>query len=126
MRDQQIDELERILAEGMELRPRTGFSNRVMHAVREEATATAPIPFPWVRFLPGLCLNLALLLGAAVWMILQSGSHSVGQPLPSEWMTDPEWQELLWAALTLSLSGVLAWTVSRWVAPQRATLFLPL
>lgn len=122
-KDTEMKELERILANEEELQPMTGFSTRVMRAVREEATATAPIAFPWARFLPGVLFNLGLLLGAAVWIILGPGSASLAQPVPTEWFSIPQVQGLLWAALTVVGTSALAWTVSRWVAPRRATSF---
>lgn len=123
MRESEMNELERILAKEEELRPMTGFSTRVMRTVREEAAATTPIPFPWARFLPGVILNLLLLLGAVVWMVLEPGSSSPVQPIPFEWFSDPQVQGLLWAALTVVGTGALAWAVSRWVAPGRAESF---
>lgn len=119
----EMKELERIFANEEELQPMTGFSTRVMRSVREEASATTPIAFPWARFLPGFLLNLGLLLGAAVWMILAPGSPSPAQPIPTEWFSDPQVQGLLWAALMVVGTGALAWTVSRWVAPRRAASF---
>ncbi len=118
-----INELERILANEEELQPMTGFSTRVMRAVREDATATPPIAFPWARFLPGFLLNLGLLLGAAVSMILELVTSSRAQLIPAEWFSDPHVQGLLWAALTVVGSGALAWAVSRWAAPRRAAFF---
>ena len=123
MRESGMNELERILANEEELQPMTGFSTRVMRAVREEAMATTPIAFPWARFLPGFFLNLGLLLGAVVWMILEPGSSSLAQPIPTEWFSDPQVQWLLWAALTVVGTGALAWIASRWVAPRRASSF---
>ncbi len=123
MKESEMNELERILANEEELQPMTGFSTRVMRAVREEAAATAPMAFPWARFLPGFLLNLGLLLGAAVWVILERGSLSPAQPIPAEWFSDPQVQGLLWAALTVVGTGALAWAASRWVAPRRATSF---
>ena len=123
MKKSEMNELERILAHEEKLQPMTGFSTRVMRAVREEAAATAPIAFPWARFLPGLLLNLGLLLGAAVWTILEPGSFSGAPLIPAEWLSDPQARGLLWAALTVVGTGALAWTVSRWIAPRRATSF---
>ncbi len=120
MNESEMNELERILANEEELQPMTGFSTRVMRAVREEATATTPIAFPWARFLPGFLLNLGLLLGATVWLLLEPGSSSPAPPIPVEWFSDPQVQGLLWAALTVVATGALAWTVSRWAAPRRA------
>ena len=123
LNEAELNELERILAHEEELQPMTGFSTRVMRAVREEAAATEPIAFPWARFLPGFLLNLALLLGAAVWLILEHGSFSPAPPIPVGWFSDPQVQGLLWAALTVVGSAVLAWTASRWAAPRRTASF---
>ncbi len=123
MKEFEMNELERILANDEELQPMTGFSTRVMRAVKEEAAATAPIAFPWARFLPGFLLNVGLLLGAAVWMILEPGSFSPAQPIAAEWFSDPQMLGLLWAALAVAGTGALGWTASRWVAPRRAGSF---
>ena len=48
------DDLDHILSKDMEILPSSGFAAAVMHAVRSEATAPPPIPFPWKRALPGL------------------------------------------------------------------------
>ena len=123
MNRSEMKHLERILSSEEELQPMVGFSTRVMRAVREEATATTPLVFPWTRFLPGFFLNLGLILGAATWMIAQPGSSSSTQLIPAEWVSDPRVQGLLWAALTLVGTGALAWTVSRWVAPRQTASF---
>jgi hypothetical protein len=123
MKEPKMNELERILTNDEELQPMTGFSRRVMRAVREEATAPAPIAFPWARFLPGFLFNLALLLGATVWVILQPGNPAPAQIVPAEWFSDPQARQLLWAALTVIGTGALAWTASRWFAPRREMSF---
>ena len=55
------DDLDRILSEE-EIIPSSGFTAVVMDAVRREASAPPPIPFPWKRALPGLAIA-ALALG---------------------------------------------------------------
>jgi hypothetical protein len=62
------DELDRILSADQEILPSSGFTASVMEAVRREASALPPIPFPWKRLLP------ALLAGAAVLTILLVGA----------------------------------------------------
>jgi hypothetical protein len=52
------EELDRILSAGPEILPSSGFVASVMNAVREEACAPPPIPFPWKRLLPGLAASL--------------------------------------------------------------------
>lgn len=123
MKESEINELERILVDEEELEPMRGFSTRVMRLVREEATAPPPIPFPWVRFLPAFSLNLGLFLGAMVWMVLEPGSSSLVPPVSADWVSDPQVQGLLWAALTVVGTGVMAWTASRWITPRQASFF---
>ena len=63
MRD---DYLDRIFSGEEDIVPSSGFVTTVMDAVRREATAPPPIPFPWKRALPGLAAcacALPLLLG---------------------------------------------------------------
>jgi hypothetical protein len=55
------EDLDRILSRDEQILPSAGFTALVMEAVRSEATAPPPIPFPWKRALPGLAaLGLAL------------------------------------------------------------------
>jgi len=46
------DELDRMLSPHDEIVPSSGFAASVMEAVQQEAQASQPIPFPWVRALP--------------------------------------------------------------------------
>ncbi len=123
MNELEMKELERILTSDEELQPMTGFSTRVMRAVKEEAAVPPPIAFPWARFLPGFLLNLGLLLGAAMWIILQPDTSPSAPPIAVEWLSGPQAQGLLWAGLTVIGTGVLAWLATRWSAPRKATLF---
>jgi hypothetical protein len=64
------EKLDRVLAREEEILPSSGFAVSVMDAVRREAAAPPPIPFPWKRALPGLMvggfvLALVLVAGAA-------------------------------------------------------------
>ena len=61
----QHDELGRILCDEQVILPSPEFADSVMAAVRHEASARAPLAFPWKRVLPGLVgsgLALAVLL----------------------------------------------------------------
>lgn len=63
------DEINRILSREDEILPSSGFAVSVMDAVRREAAAPPPIPFPWKRALPGLVaagIALALVLVAGI------------------------------------------------------------
>ncbi|MFZ0796696.1 MAG: hypothetical protein WCA13_18540 [Terriglobales bacterium] len=76
------EEIDRILSREDEILPSSGFALSVMDAVRREAAAPPPIPFPWKRALPGLVaggLVLALVLIAVVVAILQAGKATATQ-----------------------------------------------
>jgi hypothetical protein len=73
------DEIDRILSREDEVLPSSGFAVSVMDAVRREAAAPPPIPFPWKRALPGLVVGafvLALVLVAGVVALAQLGMTS--------------------------------------------------
>ncbi|MEM8931329.1 MAG: hypothetical protein AAGE94_09150 [Acidobacteriota bacterium] len=117
------DVLARILNEDDELQPMIGFSTRVMRSVREEAVAKPPIPFPWARFLPGVLLNVALLVGAAIWILIESSSTPSTAYLSLDWLADPRAGGLLWACVAMIGSGILAWITTRWVSPPLSSSF---
>src|SRR6266436_4413622 len=83
------DEIDQILSRGDEILPSSGFAVSVMDAVRREAAAPPPIPFPWKRALPGLVVGglvLAVVLVAEVVAITQAGKATAPPPsmsLPS-------------------------------------------
>jgi hypothetical protein len=67
-------EINRILSREDEILPSSGFAVSVMDAVRREAAAPPPIPFPWKRALPGLVVGvlvLAVVLVAGVLAFTQ-------------------------------------------------------
>jgi hypothetical protein len=71
------EEIDRVLSLKDEILPSSGFAASVMDAVRREAAAPPPIPFPWKRALPGLVaagFALALVLVAGVVAITQRAS----------------------------------------------------
>jgi hypothetical protein len=81
------DEFDRIMSED-EILPSSGFAASVMEAVRREAAAPPPIPFPWKRALPGAVFAAATLIGilAICTIDLFSSSFAQGQPvLVSTW-----------------------------------------
>jgi hypothetical protein len=55
------DAIDRILAAEEELIPSSGFLAATMGRVRDEAGMPKPIPFPWLRALPGIVLAVAVL-----------------------------------------------------------------
>jgi hypothetical protein len=84
------DEMNRILSREDEILPSSGFAASVMEAVRREAAAPPPIPFPWKRALPGLvagglALTLVLVAGvvALVRLLRVSATPQFSATLPS-------------------------------------------
>ena len=82
------EEIDRVLSRDDEILPSSGFAVSVMDAVRREAAAPPPIPFPWKRALPGLVVAgfaLALVLVAIVVAIARRASITpqFSMPLPS-------------------------------------------
>jgi hypothetical protein len=78
------DEIDRALTLEDEILPSSGFAVSVMDAVRREAAAPPPIPFPWKRALPGLVaggLALALVLVAGVVTIVRLAGASTAPQL---------------------------------------------
>jgi len=55
------DDFDRVMSEE-EILPSSGFAASVMEAVRREAAAPPPIPFPWKRGLPGAVFAAATLI----------------------------------------------------------------
>jgi hypothetical protein len=74
MRDHELD---RILSVEDELVPSSGFLPGVMDRVRMEASAPAPIPFPWKRALPGLLLSILTLVAMCVTVFLRPVAQRV-------------------------------------------------
>ncbi len=63
------DEMDRMLLRENEILPSSGFVGSVMEAVRREAAAPPPIPFPWKRVLPGLVVAGAVLVTIVVVLV---------------------------------------------------------
>lgn len=79
------DDIDRVLSREDDILPSSGFTFSVMDAVRREAAAPPPIPFPWWRALPGLVAGAAallLVLVASLSAILRLTKESTGPQLP--------------------------------------------
>jgi hypothetical protein len=90
------DDLDQILSREEEILPSAGFSARVMDAVRSEAAAPPPIPFPWKRALPGL-VAVGLALGAVLVGFAEVVRAALATPPAA--MQTPAIQPLLHATL---------------------------
>jgi hypothetical protein len=83
MRDHELD---RILSTDQEIVPSSNFTANVMDKVRMEASAPAPIPFPWKRALPGLILCALTVVAVFVTAVLHPGPQGVEKVAgPSIW-----------------------------------------
>jgi hypothetical protein len=82
------DDLDRILSKEEEILPSSGFTASIMEAVRREAAAPPPIPFPWKPALPGLIVSGLALVWAIREGVVQVIRGSVAAPLPTSfWRT---------------------------------------
>jgi len=102
------DEINRILSREDEILPSSGFAVSVMDAVRREAAAPPPIPFPWKRALPGLVvagLALALVLVAGIAVLVQLGRASTTPQFSMSWPST------LLPTLNGGIESAAIWTV---------------
>jgi hypothetical protein len=119
------EEIDRILSRGDEILPSSGFAVSVMDAVRREAAAPPPIPFPWMRALPGLVVagfTLVLVLVAGVVAIAQLGKATAPPPsmsLPS--VLAPIFQGNMGSAASWTVLALLVTWVSVKLSMRLAT-----
>jgi len=122
------DDMDRILLKQDDILPSSGFTASVMEAVRREASAPPPIPFPWKRALPVLLLAgvaLVLMLVVGVVVIAQSSKQSLAPQVAVSW---PSMLPFLpqgalgtavgWTALALLLAFVSVKGSMRLAAPR--------
>jgi hypothetical protein len=110
--------LDAMLASEEEITPSSGFLSAVMERVEEEASAPPPIPFPWMRALPGI----AVVVGVFGWMgveLVRVGVPAIGQSLPATVQIPPGMVQPLeqvgCVALGLGLSAA-SWLLTRRLA----------
>jgi hypothetical protein len=94
------DEMNRILSRDDEILPSSGFAASVMDAVRREAAAPPPIPFPWKRALPGVVVGGPVLAWILIaWIADMSrlmGASTMGAPTsPRLSLSSPSVAQLL-------------------------------
>ena len=109
------DDIDHILSRHDEILPSSGFAVAVMDAVRREAAAPPPIPFPWKRALPGVVVGagtLLLVLVAGVAVIAQLGKPTAPQfSMPSQFVMPPLFHggmesAAIWTVLALLVAFV--------------------
>ncbi|MGA2672392.1 MAG: hypothetical protein ABSE99_04110 [Terracidiphilus sp.] len=116
--------IDRILATEEELIPSSGFLASVMESVHLEAAAPQPIPFPWVRALPGIMLAAGL-FGWGGFELVREGIPAVRELA----LTSPQFpaavalrlEQAGWVALALGAS-LLSWLLSRRLAGRSGLL----
>ena len=96
------DDLDRILADEEEVVPSSAFTASVMEAVRREASAPPPIPFPWTRALPGLATGALALTLAVV-------GASVGASRGAVTLVPPAWVSALRAPMEAAVAAGGGW-----------------
>ncbi len=99
MRD---EELARILkSDNEQILPSSGFVASVMEAVRAEALAPPPIPFPWKRAIPGLAAACVALVSLIVVFVTQLGRTGAQQASTVTW-----WPQVVHAFQIAQSTGI--------------------
>lgn len=114
-RNEQLDNLDRILLNHDSLLPSSGFAASVMDAIQQQATAPAPIPFPWKRALPGIIAMLAAL--AFLGRFLATSVDSLGRSpaAGTDWLTWLQSSATLAVILRTQAAPVLLVLAVSWV-----------
>jgi hypothetical protein len=117
------DAIDRILVAEEELIPSSGFLAATMERVREEAARPKPIPFPWMRALPGIVLAAAV-LGWGGFELARTGvtaargfSFTQAELAAAGRALEPAG----WVALAL-VASLLSWLYSRRMAGRSGLL----
>jgi hypothetical protein len=116
--------IDRILAAEQELIPSSGFLAATMERVREEAACPKPIPFPWLRALPGIVLGVSL-LGWLGFEMVRAGLRSARETS----FVQPHWpavnahalEPVGWVAVALVVP-MLSWLFARRLAGRSGLL----
>jgi len=108
------DDLDRILSEE-EILPSSGFAGAVMDAVRREASAPPPIPFPWKRVWPGLGIAGLTVLWALISLARLVVQAAMDQTMGSD--------SILQAPLLRSSMNTTGWVTLALIATLAAVRF---
>lgn len=91
------EEMDRVLAGDDAVVPSSGFTSLVMEAVRRDAQAPPPIPFPWKRALPGLIVCVVV----AAALLVSGRASGVAPEIRIE-----AWESWIGLALLVSILSV--------------------
>jgi len=118
------DAVDQILSADEKLIPSSGFLASTMERVREEAAMPRPIPFPWMRALPGFVLAAAI-LGWGGFELARTGVTAAQVP---EFMeihlttaTSRAMEPAGWVAAAL-FASMLSWLFARRLAGRSGLL----
>ena len=114
----EMTKLDAMLASEEEILPSSGFLSAVMERVKEEASAPAPIPFPWKRAVPGL----AVVGGVIGWLVVElvrAAIAAMGHGAPMAVQIPPglvqPMEQAGWVGLALAVS-LASWMLARRLA----------
>ncbi len=117
-------EIDAILGDEEELIPSSGFLAATMERVRDEAACPEPIPFPWLRALPGIVLVLAV-FGWCGFEVMRAGFSAApaGSTAQMHWlsMANPQLQDFGWVAMALGIATA-SWLFARRLAGRSGLL----
>jgi len=119
-----VDAINRILATEEELIPSSGFLAAAMERVRDAAAMPAPIPFPWMRALPGIVLAAAV-LGWLGFELVQTCLAAAPKPAVLQMQLTAATVRALepagWVTLALVVT-MLSWLLARRLAGRSGLL----
>jgi hypothetical protein len=120
----QLDEWLQSDAGATDIVPSSGFTDRVMTAVRESAVAPPPIPFPWLRVVPWIVVAIALMGFSSLELTRLSPAASPEVDWPGAWQNRLQSiasPDMAWLTLGILLSLVtmtFALRVGAWRRPR--------
>jgi hypothetical protein len=77
--------LDQILSQDESIIPSSGFVGSVMGAVRHEASAPPPLPFPWKWAIPGIAAAVVALVAVVIQGAALLAGKGGSAPLPAKW-----------------------------------------
>ena len=97
-----MNELDRILGTDEGLEPSSGFTRRVMNALKHDRRTPPPppIPFPWMRLLPALLGALGIVVAFALFLATEPVETTPALDV-MRWLDHPLAGPLGWAVLSL-------------------------